>query len=194
MGNIFAEIEKIVKLREDIKTLSKDAQSELLYWLFLDGTIDYVEASKKYVQALETKKDGMYIDGKFNGGTDYDLILEVPDNDPKSLYSIEQLGKLKECTTQLMEVNQGVIDDFDNMIQELRKICNSLLKTEFKPFDKVLVRHYDVSLWQPAFFWKFFDELSKTPYYTIDGNSWEQCIPYEGNEHLVGTTDKPKEE
>ena len=35
MGNIFAEIEKIVKLREDIKTLSKDAQSELLYWLFL---------------------------------------------------------------------------------------------------------------------------------------------------------------
>ena len=57
MGNIFAEIEKIIKLREDIKTLSKDAQSELLYWLFLDGTIDYVEASKKYVQALETKKD-----------------------------------------------------------------------------------------------------------------------------------------
>ena len=56
MGNIFAEIEKIIKLREDIKSLSKDAQSELLYWLFLDGSIDYVEASKKYVQALETKK------------------------------------------------------------------------------------------------------------------------------------------
>jgi len=56
MGNIFAEIEKIIKLREDIKTLSKDAQSELLYWLFLDGSIDYVEASKKYVQALESKK------------------------------------------------------------------------------------------------------------------------------------------
>ena len=56
MGNIFAEIEKIIKLREDIKTLSKDAQDELLYWLFLDGTVDYVEASKKYVCALEAKK------------------------------------------------------------------------------------------------------------------------------------------
>jgi hypothetical protein len=65
---------------------------------------------------------------------------------------------------------------------------------QFKPFDRVLVRHYDVSLWQPAFFWKFFDELSKTPYYTIGGNKWEQCIPYDGNEHLVGTIDKPKED
>lgn len=63
---------------------------------------------------------------------------------------------------------------------------------EFKPFDKVLVRHYDVSLWQPAFFWKFFDDLSKTPYYTIDGKTWEQCISYNGNEYLLGTTDKPQ--
>ena len=64
---------------------------------------------------------------------------------------------------------------------------------QFKPFDKVLVRHYNVSIWQPAFFREFFDDLSKTPYYTIDGNKWEQCIPYEGNEHLVGTTNNPKE-
>ena len=56
MGNIFAEIQKIIELREEIKKLSKDAQSELLYWLFLDGTIDYVEASKKYVLALEEQK------------------------------------------------------------------------------------------------------------------------------------------
>ena len=138
-------------------------------------------------------KDGRYIDGKNNGGTDYDLVLEVPDNEPKKLqfnspYSIEQLGKLKEYTEQLMEVNQGVIDDLDSMIQELRKICNSSLKTEFKPFDKVLMRSPSSGYvcWYPHFYCRYIPN-DKKPYVSLEGFGYEQCIPYEGNEHLVGT-------
>ena len=155
---------------------------------YCDGTDFFVERTtevRMHRWCYPYTKDGMYIDGKFNGGTDYDLILEVPDNDPKSLYSIEQLGKLKECTTQLMEVNQDVIDDFDNMIQELSKICNSLLKTEFKPFDKVLVRDNEKQVWLPRL---FDSHVEQADFWTQDGKSWKMCIPYEGNEYLVGTT------
>ena len=62
---------------------------------------------------------------------------------------------------------------------------------EFKPFDKVLVRYDDSDEWCLALY-----AYSVKPSYhrMVGGAYWEQCIPYEGNERLLGTTDKPKEE
>lgn len=57
-------------------------------------------------------------------------------------------------------------------------------KHEFKPFDRVLVRDRDTHLWKCDFYsYKIKDAYSCT------GNLWFQCIPFEGNEHLVGTSD-----
>ena len=39
-----------------------------------------------------------------------------------------------------------------------------------------------------------FDNLLRDWHFCQDGHGWLYCIPYEGHEHLVGTTDKPKEE
>lgn len=55
----------------------------------------------------------------------------------------------------------------------------------FKPFDKVLVSRCN-SIWFPAFFWEMCDGY----YRTIDGKIYEHCIPYEGNEALLGTSSK----
>lgn len=64
------------------------------------------------------------------------------------------------------------------MIVDLPKNC------EFKPFDKVLVRDSKASKWRANLFsHKNIDE----PYYCVYA-SWNYCIPYEGNEHLLGTT------
>ena len=53
-----------------------------------------------------------------------------------------------------------------------------------KPFDKVLVRDSKASKWHANLFsHKNIDE----PYYCVYA-SWNYCIPYEGNEHLLGTT------
>lgn len=68
---------------------------------------------------------------------------------------------------------------------------------DFKPFDKVLVRDDDSDKWEPAFFgWKATDESHNNkglpyPYYTTRGSHFAQCIPYEGNEPLLGTRDAP---
>jgi hypothetical protein len=52
-----------------------------------------------------------------------------------------------------------------------------------KPFDKVLVRDSKTSKWRANLFsHKNIDE----PYYCVY-SSWNYCIPYEGNEHLLGT-------
>ena len=57
----------------------------------------------------------------------------------------------------------------------------------FKPFDKVLVRDNDNQEWAASFF-SHYDENCLSNYYCI-GIHYKQCIPYEGNEHLLGTTD-----
>lgn len=57
---------------------------------------------------------------------------------------------------------------------------------EFRPYDKVLVRDYDEQQWRPTLF-AFFDANEAFPYMAMETRR-KQCIPYEGNEHLVGTT------
>lgn len=61
---------------------------------------------------------------------------------------------------------------------------------QFKPFDKVLVRDRDCEEWCAD----FYSHLSNDERYICVSCGWKQCIPYEGNQELVGTTDKPKED
>ena len=54
-----------------------------------------------------------------------------------------------------------------------------------KPFDKVLVRDSKSSKWRANL---FSHKNVNEPYYCVYA-SWNYCIPYEGNEHLLGTTE-----
>lgn len=62
---------------------------------------------------------------------------------------------------------------------------------QFKPFEKVLVRDSESDKWECTFY-SHFDSKSKGRYNhnTISG-VYVMCIPFEGNEHLVGTTKNP---
>lgn len=57
-------------------------------------------------------------------------------------------------------------------------------KVELKPFDKVLIRDFGSQAWQVS----FFGYKDSDSYYCCNGCSWNQCIPYIGNESLLGTT------
>lgn len=54
---------------------------------------------------------------------------------------------------------------------------------ELKPFDKVLVRDSESDKWRA----NLFDYIDKDKYYHCVYANWVYCIPYEGNEHLLGT-------
>lgn len=55
------------------------------------------------------------------------------------------------------------------------------------PFEsRVLVRSSYGDIWRPAIYGVF--DSKKHYHYVVGGNYWIQCIPYEGNEHLLGTT------
>lgn len=58
----------------------------------------------------------------------------------------------------------------------------------FKPFDKVLVRDNEGQIWNANYF-SYYRENNKDFLYACMDNPYRYCIPYEGNEHLLGTTD-----
>lgn len=69
---------------------------------------------------------------------------------------------------------------------------HKLIKQEFKPFDKVLVRDDINEKWILSIFGCYEDEVDKDfPYVCLNGR-YCYCIPYEGNEYLLNTPSTPK--
>jgi hypothetical protein len=65
---------------------------------------------------------------------------------------------------------------------------------EFKPFEQVLIRDDNCDAWTAGYY-SYFDkdpDFSNYPHVTCGSAHWSQCIPYAGNEHLLGTTNSPK--
>lgn len=60
-------------------------------------------------------------------------------------------------------------------------------KIELKPFDKVLVRDSNYGKWECDIFNHIDNGI-----YNCFRSYWYQCIKYEGNEHLLGTINKPE--
>lgn len=70
---------------------------------------------------------------------------------------------------------------------------HKLIKQEFKPFDKVLVRDYIDEKWILSIFGCYEDEVDADfPYVCLNGR-YCYCIPYEGNEYLLNTSKSPKD-
>lgn len=137
-------------------------------------TIPFDLETAKKIQAGE-------IDGKIKTREGYSVRLLCTDL------------KSEQCIAAAMSFLDGseVVVNYDhagNFNQDRSHCENDLVlevhdsEPEFKPFDKVLVRDDDSGEWCLAI------------YAMVCGARWEQCIPYEGNERLLGKTDKPKED
>lgn len=68
-------------------------------------------------------------------------------------------------------------------------ICSKIMKQNFKPFDKVLVRENETEEWVCGIYSHYDSVLNS---HCAMGVFYNECIPYEGNEALLGTTDVPK--
>lgn len=74
-----------------------------------------------------------------------------------------------------------------------KKEKEAMGQSDFKPFDKVLVRSGDNCKWFPAFFIRergenFDARVNALPIHSGEPASFTSCIPFEGNEHLAFTS------
>ena len=108
------------------------------------------------------------------------LIVKVPEHDfeKERLWIYHQDGKAMHSTSYEEMWYDLVLEVPDN-------------EPQFKPFDKVLVRDNEKQVWLPRL---FDSHVEQGKFWTQDGKSWEMCIPYEGNEHLVDTINSQDED
>lgn len=66
---------------------------------------------------------------------------------------------------------------------------NTFSKHQFHQFEKVLVRDTDEEKWR----YEILSHIAVGGEYQTLGFAWKQCIPFEGNEHLLDTKNKPNQ-
>ena len=104
-------------------------------------------------------------------------------------------GRYKICKDEIVEIRLATEEEKKQLFSALEKegkawdaekkrIVELKPKIELKPFDKVLIRDFKDQAWQVS----LFGYKDANNYYCCNGSCWNQCIPYEGNESLLGTT------
>lgn len=95
------------------------------------------------------------------------------------------LPATKEQRDQFFKKMKEAGYQWDADKKELHKIQPHYDIKNFKPFDKVLIRVGNNSKWTCDFFSYYHNGC----FHCVGTDDWSQCIPFEGNETLLGTTD-----
>ena len=174
-------IEKELSGKLNMETLEiEKAQPE-----FKDGDVLFVKCNDSaFIEIFEySKKNGDLCDH-----ASLDTTNQFLDISGKCIIRKDEITELRLATEEekkqlfsALKKEGKTWDSEHKMIVDLPKNC------EFKPFDKVLVRQLETEEWRA----NIFSHTDKTDEYLdhvcVNGR-WEFCIPYIGNESLLGTT------
>ena len=169
------EIERKLGGKLNLKTLEIEKQSE-----FKDGDILVAEEDNYYdkVIFIATIKDDIVSKVLINVRyEDY----EVNYNE----YRFSSNRNLRLATDSEKKQLFSALTKEGKYWDTEKKQIMDLKEHQFKPFEKVLVRDSYEDKWRASFFSNIREGYAK---YVTTGLVWKFCIPYEGNEHLLGTT------
>ena len=126
----------------------------------------YPSIADKIIAEMEKlAKDNYTIKGKL------EVVVDLSENRDYSVINVFVPGN--RSGTKYYNAIKKAINELDNKPKEI---------LDFNPFDRVLGRDKDGQKWMPDFFQRYVSK-NKTNYpYQCMGDSYKQCIPYEGNE------------
>lgn len=174
------------------------------------NTIEKRLCGKLNLETLEIEKDqsefkdGDIVTITFNWGEDIVYIFKSENSNSYSYYawlngSIPTIIESSHPKSDIYTVRLSTETEKQQLFNALAKegkawdaekkqIVDLKPKVELKPFDKVLVKDNPYGSWEPALFWRRVNVQDLHPYMVIGGKRYRFCEPYEGNEHLLGTT------
>ena len=106
----------------------------------------------------------------------------------KHLHCDGASGKISQITDDKYIFTDGSYISISNQ-DDWELVPNKFDITTLKPFDKVLVRDTKEQVWVADLFSHMVNRPLGGYTFACVGHYPSQCIPYEGNEHLLGTTD-----
>jgi hypothetical protein len=155
------EIEKQPEFKDgDIIKMTWDKYSAIvIFW-------EYINFGKGFDSHVFFNINTKIIEYNIHGHTLQDMILRLATEEEKQQLfdTLAKEGKAWDA--------------------EKKKIMYLKPKVELRPFDKVLVRDSKSDNWRA----NLFGYIDKDEYYHCVYANWVYCIPYAGNESLLGTT------
>lgn len=151
---------------------------------FKDGDIAFADFGKI--------QDVFIVSGKTNLSEGYYSFIALNLNSTKALsigyktsFFKEKLNTLRLATEEeKQQLFDALAKEGKAWDAEKKAIVNLESVVELKPFDKVLVRDSKSDKWRA----NLFGYIDKDGYYHCVYANWAYCIPYIGNESLLGTT------
>lgn len=155
---------------------------------FEDGDIAFADYGNRQYVFIVSGETGL--SEGYNSSIYLDLSGPTPSTAFRTSFFKKDLCELRLATEEEKKQLFSALEEKGKRWDSDKKaIVDVKPKWTPKPFDKVLVRDSKSSKWRANLFsHKNIDE----PYYCVYA-SWNYCIPYEGNEHLLGTTENVKE-
>lgn len=162
----------------NLETLEIEKQLE-----FKDGDIAFADYGNRQYVFIVSGETGL--SEGYNSSIYLDLSGPTPSTAFRTSFFKKDLCELRLATEEeKKQLFSALAKKGKTWDIEKKMIVDVKPKWTPKPFDKVLVRDSKASKWRANLFsHKNIDE----PYYCVY-SSWNYCIPYEGNEHLLGTT------
>jgi hypothetical protein len=148
---------------------------ELLYFT-VNGRVHLTDSDNIYVDIIKTHPDykelELPVEPKFKAGDNIKTGNQID-----TIAEIDNFSQRYYCES-------GRTIWFEN--QDLWHLAPKphYAISNLKPFDKVLVRQDDSCTWGVSFFSRY-DGM----FMCCSNVCFTQCIPFEGNEHLLGTSD-----
>ena len=175
---------------EFIIPASKEAKKKLFDKMAEAGYIWYTDTLELEKVKPKFKEGDVVIDTEGNLFLSTGIIIK----DVIQCYSLFADGTFISCEVSISSLKLASEEDRNKVYSTLikrgykyDKEQHKLIKQEFKPFDKVLVKNQTDEKWSINLF-SYYDKENKIfPYVCLDGK-YHYCVPYEGNEYILGTT------
>lgn len=163
---------------------------------FKDG--DIVSLEIRYIDSEDVIAETYILHGDYHNGENLNFYAGYRDNiTDKVIYNSFVRPDKTSVRKELLryatkEEKQQLFDALEKegkrWDSEKKQIVDLKPKfDELKPFDNVLVRHQKTEEWRANIF-SHTDKTDEYLDYVCVNGRWEFCIPYEGNESLLGTT------
>lgn len=158
----------------NIETLKIEKQTE-----FKDGDIVALVVRKCTHIAIFQSRQEAYIGFHAVLCQNDELLLEKPFR--------EDVGDIElrlATDSEKKQLFDALAKEDKRWNSDKKEIVDLKPNIELKPFDRVLVRDFEDQAWQVS----LFSYKDSDSYYCCNGCAWDRCIPYIGNESLLGTT------
>lgn len=180
---------------------SKEQRDWDKFWPYKDGDVLYAKTKRNEYVFIYREKEKEDEVCRYVNLSHWEDLLQDPDGYVCNKSETETIRYATEkeidALHRAIEKEGRIWDPVKKELKNIEIVAGEEKAEKFdintlKPFDRVLARDGNEALWVIELWMAYTPQYKKWKYQCL-GSTYDQCIPYEGNEHLIVKADMPDE-